>query len=186
MQVLLRGFVGRNKICLKYILVQPSARSFCTGQRRLSLSTNPRVVFHTSSRRELTTSSSKDSGTLCRAQKSWTRYSNNGISHQRPSSFQSKGQNIPSSNRGYAKNGSSFANDGVRVRFAPSPTGHMHLGGLRTALYNFLFARSNGGQFLVSQNLGLGLCFCHLTAFSSGESRGHRPGTACSRCCKGP
>ena len=150
MQVLLRGFVGRNKTCLKYMLVKPSARSFCTVQRRLSFSTNPRVVFHTSSRREFATSS-KDSGTQCRAQKSWTRYPNNGISHQRPSSFQSKGQNIPSSNIGYAKDGSSFDNDGVRVRFAPSPTGHMHLGGLRTALYNFLFARSNGGQFLVSQ-----------------------------------
>lgn len=37
----------------------------------------------------------------------------------------------------------------VRVRFAPSPTGEMHLGGLRTALYNFLFARHNGGQFLL-------------------------------------
>uniref|UniRef100_A0A915BGS4 RNA helicase n=1 Tax=Parascaris univalens TaxID=6257 RepID=A0A915BGS4_PARUN len=38
---------------------------------------------------------------------------------------------------------------GVRVRFAPSPTGKMHLGGLRTALYNFLFARSHSGSFIV-------------------------------------
>ncbi|VDM40504.1 unnamed protein product [Toxocara canis] len=37
----------------------------------------------------------------------------------------------------------------VRVRFAPSPTGKMHLGGLRTALYNFLFARSHGGKFIL-------------------------------------
>ena len=37
----------------------------------------------------------------------------------------------------------------VRVRFAPSPTGYLHLGGLRTALYNFLFARSRGGQFIL-------------------------------------
>jgi len=37
----------------------------------------------------------------------------------------------------------------VRVRFAPSPTGHLHLGGLRTALYNFLFARSHGGKFIL-------------------------------------
>ena len=37
----------------------------------------------------------------------------------------------------------------VRVRFAPSPTGHMHLGGARTALYNFLFARSTGGKFIL-------------------------------------
>lgn len=37
----------------------------------------------------------------------------------------------------------------VRVRFAPSPTGYLHLGGLRTALYNFLFAKSQGGQFVL-------------------------------------
>lgn len=35
----------------------------------------------------------------------------------------------------------------VRVRFAPSPTGALHLGGLRTALYNFLTARKLGGTF---------------------------------------
>ncbi|VBB34604.1 unnamed protein product, partial [Acanthocheilonema viteae] len=39
--------------------------------------------------------------------------------------------------------------DEVRVRFAPSPTGNLHLGGLRTALYNFLFARSQGGKFIL-------------------------------------
>jgi glutamyl-tRNA synthetase len=37
----------------------------------------------------------------------------------------------------------------VRVRFAPSPTGSLHLGGLRTALYNYLFARQTQGQFLL-------------------------------------
>ena len=37
----------------------------------------------------------------------------------------------------------------VRVRFAPSPTGYLHVGGLRTALYNYLFARRNGGQFVL-------------------------------------
>ncbi|XP_011336380.1 probable glutamate--tRNA ligase, mitochondrial isoform X2 [Ooceraea biroi] len=37
----------------------------------------------------------------------------------------------------------------VRVRFAPSPTGDLHLGGLRTALYNYLFARSNNGTFIL-------------------------------------
>ncbi|RKP24743.1 hypothetical protein SYNPS1DRAFT_5079, partial [Syncephalis pseudoplumigaleata] len=37
----------------------------------------------------------------------------------------------------------------VRVRFAPSPTGFLHLGGLRTALFNYLFARRHGGQFVL-------------------------------------
>ncbi|MGB9773371.1 MAG: glutamate--tRNA ligase [Bacteroidota bacterium] len=37
----------------------------------------------------------------------------------------------------------------VRVRFAPSPTGYLHVGGLRTALYNFLFARKYGGSFIL-------------------------------------
>ena len=37
----------------------------------------------------------------------------------------------------------------VRVRFAPSPTGHFHLGSARTALYNYLLARQKGGQFIL-------------------------------------
>jgi glutamyl-tRNA synthetase len=37
----------------------------------------------------------------------------------------------------------------VRVRFAPSPTGPLHMGGVRTALYNYLFAKKHGGQFLL-------------------------------------
>ena len=37
----------------------------------------------------------------------------------------------------------------VRVRFAPSPTGPLHMGGIRTALYNYLFARAHGGKFLL-------------------------------------
>ncbi|XP_032664901.1 probable glutamate--tRNA ligase, mitochondrial [Odontomachus brunneus] len=42
-----------------------------------------------------------------------------------------------------------FKKHHVRVRFAPSPTGHLHLGGLRTALYNYLFARSKQGAFIL-------------------------------------
>ena len=38
---------------------------------------------------------------------------------------------------------------GVRTRFAPSPTGYMHIGNLRTALYTWLIARSNGGTFIL-------------------------------------
>jgi glutamyl-tRNA synthetase len=37
----------------------------------------------------------------------------------------------------------------IRVRFAPSPTGALHLGGIRTALYNYLFAKQNGGDFIL-------------------------------------
>lgn len=37
----------------------------------------------------------------------------------------------------------------VRTRFAPSPTGYLHIGGARTALFNFLFARRHGGQYLL-------------------------------------
>lgn len=37
----------------------------------------------------------------------------------------------------------------VRTRFAPSPTGHLHLGSLRTALYNYLIAKRTGGQFIL-------------------------------------
>lgn len=37
----------------------------------------------------------------------------------------------------------------VRVRFAPSPTGYLHVGGARTALYNYLFAKNQGGQFIL-------------------------------------
>jgi len=37
----------------------------------------------------------------------------------------------------------------VLLRFAPSPTGALHLGGLRTALYNHLFAKKHGGKWLL-------------------------------------
>ncbi len=37
----------------------------------------------------------------------------------------------------------------VRTRYAPSPTGYLHVGGLRTALFSYLYARKNGGQFLL-------------------------------------
>ena len=39
--------------------------------------------------------------------------------------------------------------DSVRVRFAPSPTGPLHIGGVRTALYNYLYAKKNNGSFLL-------------------------------------
>jgi glutamyl-tRNA synthetase len=40
-------------------------------------------------------------------------------------------------------------NENIRVRFAPSPTGPLHIGGLRTALFNYLFAKKNGGSFIL-------------------------------------
>ncbi len=39
--------------------------------------------------------------------------------------------------------------DNIRVRFAPSPTGPLHMGGVRTALYNYLFAKNQGGTFIL-------------------------------------
>jgi len=39
--------------------------------------------------------------------------------------------------------------ENIRVRFAPSPTGYLHVGGLRTALYNYLFAKKNNGKFIL-------------------------------------
>jgi hypothetical protein len=38
---------------------------------------------------------------------------------------------------------------GVVTRFAPSPTGYLHIGGARTALFNWLFARHHGGRYLL-------------------------------------
>ena len=37
----------------------------------------------------------------------------------------------------------------VRVRYAPSPTGGLHLGGVRTVLFNYLFAKKHGGDFIL-------------------------------------
>ncbi|HKD72849.1 MAG TPA: glutamate--tRNA ligase family protein, partial [Candidatus Acidoferrum sp.] len=42
-----------------------------------------------------------------------------------------------------------FTNGSVRVRFAPSPTGYLHVGGARTALFNWLFARKQGGTMIL-------------------------------------
>jgi nondiscriminating glutamyl-tRNA synthetase len=40
-------------------------------------------------------------------------------------------------------------NTKVRVRYAPSPTGNLHIGGARTALFNYLFAKHNKGTFII-------------------------------------
>ncbi len=45
--------------------------------------------------------------------------------------------------------GGEIVSQDIRVRFAPSPTGHLHLGNVRTALFNWLFARREGGTFVL-------------------------------------
>ena len=42
-----------------------------------------------------------------------------------------------------------MAKQKIRVRYAPSPTGHLHIGNARTALFNYLFARHNKGTFVL-------------------------------------
>ena len=42
-----------------------------------------------------------------------------------------------------------MSDESVRVRYAPSPTGYPHIGNIRTALFNWLFARRTGGKFIV-------------------------------------
>ena len=42
-----------------------------------------------------------------------------------------------------------MTNKKVCVRFAPSPTGPLHIGGVRTALFNYLYAKKSGGKFLI-------------------------------------
>ena len=42
-----------------------------------------------------------------------------------------------------------MSSDRIRVRFAPSPTGPLHIGGVRTALFNYLFAKQHGGSFIL-------------------------------------
>ncbi|XP_073039748.1 glutamate--tRNA ligase, chloroplastic/mitochondrial isoform X2 [Primulina eburnea] len=51
--------------------------------------------------------------------------------------------------RSFTVSASSPVTESIRVRFAPSPTGNLHVGGARTALFNYLFARSKGGKFVL-------------------------------------
>ena len=46
-------------------------------------------------------------------------------------------------------NNSNYSGGPVRVRFAPSPTGDLHIGGVRTALFDYLLAKNTGGQFIL-------------------------------------
>ena len=128
-QVLLGGFVERRKICTNNKIFHLSMRAFGEDRQCLQLK-ETRTTFYLG-RRLLTTLHTintthrgKESSTNKKRESRWT---------------------TQTCCRGYSTDNSSE----VRVRFAPSPTGHMHLGGLRTALYNFLLARQSGGKFLV-------------------------------------
>ena len=46
-----------------------------------------------------------------------------------------------------------MTNNNVKVRFAPSPTGELHLGGARTALFNWLFAKASKGSFFLESRI---------------------------------
>ncbi|KAL0721374.1 hypothetical protein Bca4012_035973 [Brassica carinata] len=68
------------------------------------------------------------------------------LRRRQPSSFHSSRRSfaVVACSSPQSSNGGS-----VRVRFAPSPTGNLHVGGARTALFNYLFARSKGGKFVL-------------------------------------
>lgn len=53
-------------------------------------------------------------------------------------------------------------NSPARTRFAPSPTGFLHLGGLRTALFNYLLAKKTGGQFILRIEDTDQVCTCRF------------------------
>ena len=71
----------------------------------------------------------------------------------------------------------------VRARFAPSPTGSLHVGGARTALFNWLFCRRQGGRFIVRiedtdvlRNIAsIGACLTEVTSISSASDRTRGP-----------
>jgi hypothetical protein len=60
----------------------------------------------------------------------------------------------------------------VRVRFAPSPTGFLHIGGLRTALYNYLYAKHHGGTFILRIEDSSGVELKSMRVPSMGEKQG--------------
>ena len=56
----------------------------------------------------------------------------------------------------------------VRVRYAPSPTGFLHIGNARTALYNYLFAKHHGGDFILRiEDTDIERNVVHLRFFST-------------------
>ena len=71
----------------------------------------------------------------------------------------------------------------VRVRFAPSPTGPLHMGGIRTALYNYLFAKKNHGDFILriedtDQNRYVEGCLLYTSPSPRDRTRSRMPSSA--------
>ena len=58
--------------------------------------------------------------------------------------------------------------DRIRTRYAPSPTGRMHVGNLRTALYAYLIAKHEGGDFLLRQDVSSTQFDLDLSEFNAG------------------
>lgn len=73
---------------------------------------------------------------------------------------------------GYTHAHSTFGEMGVRVRFAPSPTGLLHLGGARTALFNYLFAAAHKGQCILRIE-DTDQVLTHNTHWKSGRHKTH-------------
>ncbi|KAJ3677670.1 hypothetical protein LUZ60_003394 [Juncus effusus] len=69
--------------------------------------------------------------------------------HQPPTPLCYRPRMVSLHRRCFAVAATSAGGGEVRVRFAPSPTGNLHVGGARTALFNYLFARSKGGKFIL-------------------------------------
>ncbi|XP_062081495.1 glutamate--tRNA ligase, chloroplastic/mitochondrial [Humulus lupulus] len=76
------------------------------------------------------------------------RHSSKYFTNRRVSDF-CRIRNFSVSASSISDNGKNATEGVVRVRFAPSPTGNLHVGGARTALFNYLFARSKGGKFVL-------------------------------------
>src|SRR5215475_3264263 len=86
-------------------------------------------------------------------------------------------------------------NSSVRVRFAPSPTDFLHIGGARTALFNWLFARHHGGMFILriedtdevrSTEDSVNAIFSSMMWLGLDWDEGPMPGNQGSRGDKGP
>lgn len=72
-----------------------------------------------------------------------------GVPEMTPSMLLFRGRMFRSFRVSASSSSPPSSTESIRVRFAPSPTGNLHVGGARTALFNYLFARSKGGKFVL-------------------------------------